>query len=285
MVTFLWRFIAGMLGLVLLLGSLVGGYWLGADWDFASRAVASPNGQLPTNLPGDSQTESATDEPSSPPVESATPTPTPTPTPKPKVTKPAAPKPAKPAKVVYLTFDDGPDPDSTPQVLAILKRYGVHGTFFQQGAMVEAYPDVAKQVAAEGHRIGNHSWDHPSFTKLSYNYLVTGQLEPTNDKIRATTGQTPTCVRPPYGAVNDRVRGAIADEGMTVAMWDVDPRDWARPGTSTIVSRVLDRVYPGAVVLLHDAGGNRTQTLEALPQIIESLQSQGYAFGTMCRAS
>ncbi len=198
--------------------------------------------------------------------------------------KPAKPtKPPTPPKTVYLTFDDGPDPESTPKVLAILKRYGVQGTFFQQGAMVEAYPDVAKQVAADGNRIGNHSWDHPNLTKLSYNYLVTGQLQPTNAKIKAVTGQTPTCMRPTYGAVNDRVRGAIADEGMDVAMWDVDPRDWARPGSSVIVSRVLDRVYPGAVVLLHDAGGNRTQTLEALPKIIESLQSQGYAFGTMCR--
>jgi len=151
--------------------------------------------------------------------------------------------------------------------------------------MVEAYPDVAKQVAADGNRIGNHSWDHPNLTKLSYNYLVTGQLQPTNAKIKAVTGQTPTCMRPTYGAVNDRVRGAIADEGMDVAMWDVDPRDWARPGSSVIVSRVLDRVYPGAVVLLHDAGGNRTQTLEALPKIIESLRSQGYAFGLMCRAA
>lgn len=278
MVKFLWRFLAGMLGLALLVGSLVGGYWLGADWNFASRAVASPDGQLPSSLPGDSQPESASAEASATPTESATPTPTPT------ATKPVAPpKPPKPAKTVYLSFDDGPDPEYTPQVLAILKRYGVHGTFFQQGAMVEAYPDVAKQVAVNGNRIGNHSWDHPFFTKLSYNYMVTGQIEPTNAKIRATTGQTPTCVRPPYGAVNDRVRSAIADEGMDIALWDVDPRDWDRPGSSAIVSRVLDRVYPGAIVLLHDAGGNRSQTLAALPTIIESLQSQGYTFGLMCR--
>ncbi|WP_199523232.1 polysaccharide deacetylase family protein [Kitasatospora sp. MBT66] len=199
------------------------------------------------------------------------------------VALPAAPAQAAPAKVVYLTFDDGPSPRYTPQVLALLAQYGARATFFEIGQNVAAYPEVTRRVHDQGHSVQNHSWSHPDLRSLSKSSFDS-QVTATDARIRERTGTTPSCLRPPYGAVNSAVRSGAARLGKTVQLWSVDPQDWARPGRAAIERRVLDRVTPGSVVLMHDGGGDRSQTVAALPAILRTLKSRGYTFALLpCR--
>ncbi|MFJ9697319.1 polysaccharide deacetylase family protein [Kitasatospora sp. NPDC101183] len=186
------------------------------------------------------------------------------------------------AKVVYLTFDDGPSTAYTPKVLNVLARYGVHATFFEIGENVSAHPSVTSQVARQGHSVQNHSWSHPDLRRLSAS-SVNSQVTKTDRAIRAQTGRTPSCLRPPYGGVNASVRSRAAALGKQVVLWSVDPQDWARPGAGAIESRVLRNVRPGSVILMHDGGGDRSQTVAALPTIISTLKARGYSFGVLCR--
>ncbi|MER7756769.1 polysaccharide deacetylase family protein [Kitasatospora sp. NPDC097643] len=194
---------------------------------------------------------------------------------------PAAPAEAASGKVVYLTFDDGPSPTYTPRILGILSRYGVRATFFEIGENVAAHPAITAQVARQGHSVQNHSWSHPDLRRLSGS-AVSSQIAGTDRVIRAQTGRTPTCLRPPYGAVNSTVRSRAAALGKQVVLWSVDPTDWSRPGTAAIQSRVLNNVRPGSVILLHDGGGDRSQTAAALPTILSTLKARGYTFATLC---
>ncbi|MFE2109490.1 polysaccharide deacetylase family protein [Kitasatospora sp. NPDC059463] len=199
------------------------------------------------------------------------------------VALPAVPAQAAPAKVVYLTFDDGPSPRYTPQVLALLSQYGVRATFFEIGQNVAANPAVTRQVSAQGHSVQNHSWSHPDLRRLSRAALQ-DQVTATDARIRAQTGTTPTCLRPPYGGVNATVRAASAGLGKSIQLWSVDPQDWARPGRAAIERRVLGAVKPGSVILLHDGGGDRSQTVAALPAVLRTLKSRGYTFALLpCR--
>lgn len=177
---------------------------------------------------------------------------------------------------VYLTFDDGPDPHWTPQVLDVLRRHGVHAVFFQVGQNVAAYPDLVSRIRSEGHLVGNHTWSHAKLTGLR-NPAIRDQL----DRTDAALGERVRCVRPPYGATDARVSRVIDARGQRSVLWDVDPEDWARPGADRIVRRVVGRVHDGARVLMHDGGGDRSQTVAALEQVISRLQAQGYAFGLL----
>lgn len=198
------------------------------------------------------------------------------------VALPAAPaEAAGGGKVVYLTFDDGPSPAYTPKVLVTLARYGVRATFFEIGQNVAAHPSLTAEVARQGHSVQNHSWSHPDLRRLSGSALDS-QMSATDRAIRARTGRTPTCLRPPYGAVNATVRSHAAALGKQVVLWSVDPADWSRPGTAAIRSRVLNSVRPGSVILLHDGGGDRSQTVAALPAVISTLKARGYGFATLC---
>lgn len=181
---------------------------------------------------------------------------------------------------VALTFDDGPDPAWTPQVLDVLDRYGVKGTFFVTGVQVQRHPDLARAIVARGHSIANHTWSHPDLTRLS-NSAVADQLVATSNIIRSTTGYVVSCARPPYAEVNSRVDQLIADHGMRPAMWSVDTEDWRRRGTGSIIGRA-GAAGPDAVVLMHDGGGDRSQTIAALPRVIESLQSRGLVLTRVC---
>ncbi|MET8626835.1 polysaccharide deacetylase family protein [Kitasatospora sp. NPDC004669] len=194
---------------------------------------------------------------------------------------PAAPAEAAGGKVVYLTFDDGPSPAYTPRILSILDRYGVHATFFEIGENVAAHPSLTKQVARQGHSVQNHSWSHPDLRRLSATSF-NAQVSRTDQAIRAQTGRAPKCLRPPYGAVNGTVRSRAAGLGKQVVLWSVDPADWSRPGTGAIQSRVLNNVRSGSVILLHDGGGDRSQTAAALPTILSTLKARGYSFGILC---
>lgn len=184
-------------------------------------------------------------------------------------------------KVVYLTFDDGPTAAYTPQVLQILARHKAKATFFVIGQQAAARPDLVRRARAAGHAVGSHTWDHPNLTTLSA-AQVSSQLTRTN----ATLGRV-TCMRPPYGAVNANV-GAIARRvGLTPVLWNVDSRDWTRPGAAAITTNALAAPAGGGapVILFHDGGGPRTQTVAALPSVIESYARRGYRFETLptCR--
>jgi peptidoglycan/xylan/chitin deacetylase (PgdA/CDA1 family) len=175
------------------------------------------------------------------------------------------------SRVLHLTFDDGPDPTWTPRVLAVLARYGVKATFFELGVQVREHPTLPALVRRQGHRIGNHTYGHKSLPTLD-----DGQLRRQIDG-----GPSATCLRPPFGDVDARVRAAAARAGQTIVLWDVDTRDWAQPGTARIVRAVLDNVHPGATILMHDAGGDRSETVAALRIVLPRLLAQGYTFTTV----
>lgn len=181
---------------------------------------------------------------------------------------------------IALTFDDGPNPPYTSQVLSILQRYGIKATFFCMGKHVQQYPDLVKQEYLRGNLVENHTWSHPYMPDLSEASL-TWQLSTTSNIIEHVTGERPTLFRPPYGAFNASVLKVANTFGLSTFIWNVDPEDWSMPGTDTIISRVLNRIGNGSIVLMHDGGGDRSQTIAALPTIIEWLQQHGYSFVTL----
>jgi peptidoglycan/xylan/chitin deacetylase (PgdA/CDA1 family) len=185
-------------------------------------------------------------------------------------------------RVIALTFDDGPGP-YTPQVLSVLQSYRVPATFFEIGQNMVQYPQYTRMLTAAGYPVENHTWSHPDLTTIPISQFPY-QIDQTQNEIRSLTGQTPTCVRPPYDSFNGTVLDQIAQRGLTAMSYSVDPQDWALPGTATIVNRAVVDAFPGAVVDLHDGGGDRSQTVAALPQIITSLKAQGYGFVSICGA-
>jgi peptidoglycan/xylan/chitin deacetylase (PgdA/CDA1 family) len=174
-------------------------------------------------------------------------------------------------KVLFLTFDDGPDPRWTPQVLEVLAKYGAHATFFELGSMQAAHPELRDQVLAAGNTVGSHSISHAQLTKVSA----------AERHHEIFDGPSSKCFRPPYGAANAKVRADIKAAGMVAVFWDVDTLDWQRPGKQAIVNSILTNARSGRVVLMHDAGGNRSQTVAALDQALATLTAQGYTFPTM----
>ncbi|SNY70276.1 polysaccharide deacetylase family protein [Paractinoplanes atraurantiacus] len=179
-------------------------------------------------------------------------------------------------KTIALTFDDGPS-KYTPQVLDILKRNNVKATFCMLGNNVGSYAATARRVVREGHRLCNHSRSHPNFTKLS-NSAARNQITWTQNKIYSVTKVKPKVFRFPYGASNSRVRTVVRDQNLRILGWTVDTRDWSRPGTSTITSRAVKGARNGGVILMHDGGGNRSQTVASLNATIKQLKAKGYTF-------
>jgi peptidoglycan/xylan/chitin deacetylase (PgdA/CDA1 family) len=182
---------------------------------------------------------------------------------------------------VALTFDDGPHGTYTPKVLDILRGRKAKATFFQVGANVASHPRITRRAHDEGHRIGNHTWQHENLTRLS-DSAIRDTLRRTDRRIADTGAPRPTLVRPPYGSTNSRVRAVIGDLGMKQVLWTVDPQDW-RSGrsASTITRLVLGDLHDGANILLHDAVGNSNNTVAALPGIIDGIRSRGYCLGTL----
>ncbi|MDQ6660097.1 MAG: polysaccharide deacetylase family protein, partial [Chloroflexota bacterium] len=181
---------------------------------------------------------------------------------------------------IALTFDDGPNPSYTPQVLAVLKRYGIKATFFDVGYLVQDYPDLVRQEYAAGNMIENHSWSHPHLNLMSSEGIL-AQLNNTSAIIQQTIGVRPTFFRPPYGDFSASVLDQASTLGLTTVLWNDEAHDWELPGVEVIAARILHLAGNGVIVLLHDAGGNRSQTVAALPIIIETLQKQGYRFVTL----
>lgn len=181
---------------------------------------------------------------------------------------------------IALTFDDGPYPYYTAQILAILQRYQVHATFFCIGKNVQNYPLLVQQEYEAGHAIGNHTWDHADLTKLS-RFGIQREIASASAVIQHTVGFLPTLLRPPYGAITFSVRAQIVQSHLIPVMWSVDTEDWQRPGTNAIIRAALIRAGDGGIILMHDGGGNRLQTVAALPYIIEGLRQRGYELVTV----
>ena len=182
---------------------------------------------------------------------------------------------------VAITFDDGPDPKWTPRVLDLLKEAGVKAAFFVVGVNAERYPDLVRRIVAEGHEIGNHTYYHPNLAQCWPEH-VRLELNATQLLIETITGRTTTLFRPPYAA--DTSPGGLSeltplliaqDLNYLVVLENIDPQDWARPGTDAIVNRVKQQRRDGNIILLHDGGGDRSETLAALPRILNYLRARG----------
>jgi peptidoglycan/xylan/chitin deacetylase (PgdA/CDA1 family) len=198
--------------------------------------------------------------------------------PTPRIVRLSGPPPG--AKIVVLTFDDGPWPGSTQRILEILAENDVKATFFMLGIQAKSHPGMAKQVVAAGMELGNHSVNHPNLTKLSSEGIAK-QIRGAQTQIADATGVTPKYFRPPGGNCNAAVKAELARDGLKLVQWDVDTEDWKKPGAGTIADRAVNHARPGAVILMHDGGGTRDQTISALPQIIRRLKAKGYTFVTL----
>jgi peptidoglycan/xylan/chitin deacetylase (PgdA/CDA1 family) len=182
-------------------------------------------------------------------------------------------------KVVALTIDDGPSPVDTPQILRILRRYGITASFSMIGQSAAAFPGVAREVAAAGHMIVNHTWDHYNLGYMPA-VAVQDEIAQATDAIHAATGERPRLFRAPYGVWPPAVFNYCAQAGLTPLAWSVDPRDWSRPGARAIVRDILSDTRTGSIILEHDGGGNRSQTVTALKIWLPRLLDKGYLFTT-----
>lgn len=182
---------------------------------------------------------------------------------------------------VALTFDDGPDPTWTPKILKILKEKNAPAAFFVLGSQVQQYPDLLESIASEGHEIGNHTYTHQNLT-VAPDEQIDLELNATTRLIEAVTGHSTAYFRPPYNSDGTpsqpgemRALRVARDLGYLTVTQSIDPDDWERPGADAIVDRVKNQRPNGSVILLHDAGGDRSQTVAALPRIIDYLRARG----------
>lgn len=192
----------------------------------------------------------------------------------------ARPRPAPGSKAVYLTFDDGPSQPYTRQVLDVLERHRAKATFFPIGSQLGAHRELVRRMVREGHAVGNHTHSHTNLTRLGAVELAL-ELDRMHRALRRTTGTTTRILRPPYGATDAFVRQVAARRGYRIVMWDVDPQDWRGRSASAIAADVLTAVRPGAVVLLHDGGGDRSATVAALEVVLSTLSNRGYTFKSL----
>ncbi|MEV6373903.1 bifunctional polysaccharide deacetylase/glycosyltransferase family 2 protein [Micromonospora musae] len=194
---------------------------------------------------------------------------------------------AMPDRTIALTFDDGPDPRWTPQVLDVLRRHHAHATFFVVGARVNEHPELVRRILAEGHEIGSHTFTHADLAAAPA-WRRELELSLTRKAIASATGQQVTLLRPPFSSVPSALTGAdydalrtAAGSGHVAVLADLDTRDWQRPGAAQIVEAATPAGGRGAVVLMHDGGGDRDQTVAALDRLLPELTRQGYRFTTV----
>lgn len=206
----------------------------------------------------------------------STPTPSePTSVPLPALTRiPAEPR---DNSVVYLTFDDGPDPKYTNQLLDLLAQYNAKATFFVIGNSVDAYPATVARIAAEGHALGNHTYNHEALPLLGAEEVV-ATLSATNNAIARATGRSSRCVRPPYASLNQPTLDLLRQQGFAVSMWEVDSQDWRGGDSYTIASQVLRDTKLGHRILFHDGPANRAATVGAVAEVLKILSTRGVQF-------
>ncbi len=186
-------------------------------------------------------------------------------------------EPRAPRDAVALTIDDGPDPRYTPQILDLLRRNRIQATFSLVGEHVRTYPDLVRQIAEEGHSICNHTMTHPQpFSRRSVG-VIQRQITDAQSVIVEAGAKAPTLFRSPGGDWSEDVLATTTELAMTPLDWDIDPRDWARPGTAAVTARLL-AARPGDILLCHDGGGNRAQTVASLRVVLPTLRSRGLDF-------
>ncbi len=192
--------------------------------------------------------------------------------------------------LVAITFDDGPSPEFTPKILDILKAYDVQASFFVVGEHVERYPDIVLRMYNEGHDIGNHTYDHINVPTTAAP-ILSSQLVATNIEIMKVTGEHPLYVRPARGMYDARFRRLVELMGMQTVLWSLSSRDWrGSVSPEQMMNRILSRVKPGDILLFHDSGSlirgqgaSRQRTVDALPGIIQELQSRGFRIAPLSR--
>ncbi len=258
------------------MGAAAGLTALGADSARPPHGTGKPAWAVPT--------------PRARPVIHPTPTPTPTPTPRPAPWTPAkltaVEKPVReltqlnpppPPQSIALTIDDGPSPLWTPRVLDLLAEHGIHATFFVIGEQVKEFPKLTRRIADAGHQICNHTQTHPISIGSMARKRVRKEIVEAHDRIADVTGVVPQFFRSPGGAWSKTILELVAEHGMLPIDWAVDPRDWARPGVGHI-RRTLMKGKAGNIMLCHDGGGDRSQTLKALDTVIPKMKKRGLTF-------
>jgi peptidoglycan/xylan/chitin deacetylase (PgdA/CDA1 family) len=186
-------------------------------------------------------------------------------------------------KTVYLTFDDGPNSTWTPRILSLLEEYGAHASFFVVGENAVRWPSLLQREADDGDTVGDHTWSHPNLTHMSQSgaYIELGR---DRNWITTVTGTPPTLWRPPYEAFNASDVAIATGLQMKMQLWSVDTGDWQLPGTEVIVLRVMAALHNGMVVLLHDGGGvTRSETVDAVAILIPELEAAGYRLAALPR--
>jgi peptidoglycan/xylan/chitin deacetylase (PgdA/CDA1 family) len=181
-------------------------------------------------------------------------------------------------RLVALTFDDGPGP-YTAAVVSALRQLKAPATFFEVGEMIPAYRTLVANMARWGFVIGDHTWSHPQLTLLP-SAKVIRQIASTRNLITKITRKPVQFMRPPYGAQSARIRTLAGRLGLVTTLWSIDTTDWTRPGVTVIVARAL-AARAGEIVVMHDGGGNRSQTVAAVPTIVRALRARGFRLVTL----
>ncbi|MEG4227317.1 polysaccharide deacetylase family protein [Microcoleus sp. N9_B2] len=182
------------------------------------------------------------------------------------------------SKVIALTFDDGPSPE-TLKILEVLQKHNAVATFFFLGRNLREYPEIAKKVVQAGNAIGNHTWHH--FYHNVTEKTASNEIDYTGIHIYRSTGAKSLLFRPPGGRLNNGFADYAKKKNHVVVMWSIDTKDFLQPPAAAITRTVLSQATSGAIVLLHDGGGDRQQTVEAVSAIIPKLKQQGYRFVTI----
>lgn len=182
-----------------------------------------------------------------------------------------------PDKVVALTFDDGPDPRVTPRILATLRKYNAKATFFVLGSNVRHYPEVVRQIHREGHALGQHTWSHPAKADRE---RAQEEFRKVRTRVKELVGFTPIMYRPPYGVTRNAMTPLALEQKDVVVIWTATSEDTKTKSAEKIYRNVAFTPNPGEIILMHDGYG-RTWTAEALPKIIQRLQSKGFEFVTV----
>ncbi len=186
--------------------------------------------------------------------------------------------------IIYLTFDDGPHPHWTPQILDALARYEAVATFFVTGVRTSTWPDLVRQMAEAGHEVENHTFNHEWPDRIDRETFIAG-VRDTDRAIHEAAGEHAnpvSCFRPAYGVVDERTHAIARELGKAVTLWSLDSLDWELPTAERIADHVLANARPGTILLLHEAGGGRSPTLAALEIVLAELVARGYAFAPLC---
>ncbi|MDA8195248.1 MAG: polysaccharide deacetylase family protein [Thermaerobacter sp.] len=188
--------------------------------------------------------------------------------------------PANPPKLVALTFDDGPSPLYTPEILQLLTTYNAHATFFVLGSEVLRFPQVAAAIARQGSVLANHGWQHLNLYRSGANVLWQ-DAHRAETYVRSLGLPMAPLYRPPYGNVSQTLLAIFSRHGYRVILWSLDTRDWAHTNGHVIAQKILHSIRPGSIVLMHDGGGDRAPTVSALATILNILSAQRYRFVTV----